>query len=703
MDESIYRRQALAGVGAATASVIGGCSVYPRSDETDEPQRTRSVEGSVIGTVVDIDREPIEDAAIEAVRETTVLAETTTDADGRFELEADGPVWLRASHEAYLTQLGQAVPDEPIRIVLTPNAEAVSLSFGGDVMFGRRFYEENSDALSPRYEIDPARRLADHRDILSHIEPVLEHADVTSVNLETPLTTSDWRHPEKLYGFVSHPVAADALADAGVDYVALGNNHVFDALTPGLEETVSTLDSAGISYSGAGMDSDAAWEPAIVSRNGIDIAYLSCTTVTGTAYDIDWSADHGVDETHTLEDGDESLSVPGSAGVAAPTETRLSEAVESATARADVVVVQIHGGNEYQREPTPRLETLTDVAAEAGADLVVNHHPHVVGGIERRHGALVAWTLGNLVFDQELWETLRSYVLTAHVTEDGVVRASINPVLLEGYVPKGVAGRLGSVIGRETAVRSDDSILPTRTGIADTEAVSWSSETVDTTVSGTSDVYASTGSWVDSVDVLEGTVEFGRDRFVTGQFGDYVVDDQRFEGPLWRFGRDGRSAGPPLGRDEGSGLRLARHEDNVDNAILSPRLRLPIDGEELSITGVYRFDHEDGLELSISWYDDTSGGSFERDRFDLSGTGGEWDRFHHRLNRPADATYIDVYLILSPPESGSREAVFDEIRLLEWGDDEPRKDADHLRVDGEANVEFEAREDTVDDLMWEQF
>lgn len=701
------RRISRRGFVQALATSGGVAGMGCLGDWHDEPSdRTGQIRTeSITGIVVDDSGEPIADATLEFLREGSNMAtELTTNGRGHFESEFARPMWARVSHPAYTTRIRAVEPGSEHRFRLS--ADTVSLSFAGDVMFARRFYEENHDPTAPRFRIDENDRLNDHREILRYVSPLLETADITSVNLETPLTTTDWRHPTKTYTLPSHPVAAEALADAGVDYAALGNNHTFDALSTGLEETVDTLDEVDIDCSGAGSSSDEAWQPAYVERDGVTVALLSCTPIVGLSNELHWSADRPRED-HTVRQGGQTRTVPGEAGVAEPTPDRLYDRVERANSDADVVVVQIHGGEAYRRESGKRIEQLSDAAADAGADLVVNHHPHVTGGLEYRGETLVAWTLGNFVFDQEFWETLRSYVLNVEIDANGVERVSIEPILLEGYIPKGVTGEPRREIIRETAGLSSDEFavlddvledpaqLPDRSVAPDDPFVIESEGAIHERVSGA----------LDEIVSHTGTVRVGRDRLLTGEFKDPIVDNQRYEGALWRYGRGSTpTTGAGLGFDGSGGARLSRRADNEDRAFLSPRHRLRVHEEQYTLTTRYRSNADEYAEILVSWYDDRSGNSFTSTAQGLPDTDGDWTRFTLDLQAPANASHVDVFAFLEPPEDGgTREVAFDGIRLIEWTN-RPRggEEYDHLYVDGRLTAEFSVAEldDDIEHVHW---
>lgn len=673
------RRRLLAGLGAGGLAGLAGCAgvtdVFPESGRPgDVPQ---SPTGEVQGRVRDTEGTAVADATVTALGVGgTRLARTTTDTEGRFELEVARPVWLRTRAAGYQERVVAAAPGTRAEPVLVDARDTATLTLGGDVMFGRRFHEPSGDDLNPRLWIRRERRRRDHDRVLAPVTPALEAADLTSLNLESPLTTRGLRHPEKRYTFVSHPVAAEALADAGVDHVALGNNHAFDALTPGLRDTVGHLDGAGVAHSGAGLDTGAAWQPATTEVGGLRVAVVSCSDVVGGRYDLHWSADREAGRPTTVREGGRSTTVAAGVGVAEAGVDRLARRVTAARSAADVVVVQIHGGEQYVPAPTDRLRRLVGAATDAGADLVACHHPHVLGGIERRGGAVVAWSLGNLVFDQTLWPTFPTALLTAAVTADGVVRATFDPLLVDGFVPHGVVGKPRRVVAGRAAGLSGPDARHTGTGLA-LGAGTDPPETTRLSLEGPA-IHAGPGGWVRGVEA--GTVRLGRDLLPTGTFESVDIDGTGYDGPLWRFARDPPASAAGFGVGDGGGVRLRRLAGNSANVVLSNGRRVPVDGP-LTLAARYRTGAARGLTLDVAWYDDTAGPALSRQTRTLPATDG-WTVLTRDLTPPPDATHANVLFVLSPPETGRRTAHVDDVRLLTWAPPsvDGGREYDHLRV-----------------------
>jgi len=663
MSPPVSRRSLLATLGASVTAGLAGCErlteLFPTAGRVDDAPQSRT--GSVTGRVRD-PAAPIADARVEALgRGGTRLGGTRTDGDGTFSLRTNRPVWLRVTAGGYVERTVTARPGTPVGVTLLSADGTAALAFGGDVMFGRRFYEAATDHLAPRHQIRPSSRRSDHERVLADIEPLLQSADLTSVNLESPLTTADIRHPEKSYTFTSHPVAAEVLADVGVNYAALGNNHVFDALDSGLRTTTRELESAGLAHSGAGEDADSAWAPATVEVPGLTVALLSCTTVAGTQYDLHWSADRTDGRPARVSTAEGDRTVPAGAGVAEATADRLERRIEAA--EADIVVVQIHGGEQYQPSPTPKMRRLTDRAVEAGADLVVNHHPHVTGGIEHRDGSVIAWSLGNLVFDQTLWATFPSALLTAYVSADGVRGVAYDPLLLDGFVPRGIVGKPARTLAWRLADRSGERARLTDSGVVTgAGARSTTTETVDFDA-GT--LYGRYAGWIRQVD--PGRVRLGRDLLPTGTFESVDVDETGYDGALWRFSRDPSVSAAEFGVDESGGVRLRRIAGNSADVVLSNSRRIPVDGPLTALTQ-YRTASSDGIEFEAAWYDGTGGESISRDRWALPATDGTWRRYRRALSPPDGATHLNVIVSVSPPRSGRRSVSLDDVRLVAWDD-----------------------------------
>jgi len=208
-----------------------------------------------------------------------------------------------------------------------------------------------------------------------HVAPILADADITVANLEGTFTEGG-SPADKKYVFRTPPRDAAGLALAGIDVVSLANNHALDFGPEGLRDTIAALDAVGIAHSGAGENDAAARRPAIMEVRGLRIAFLSYAATA--------------DATPAAPDAD---------GVAWGAVETIREDVMRARGQADLVVVSLHAGNEYEDEPSATQRLLAQAAVEAGATLVLGHHPHVLQGWEFRGPSFIAYSLGNFVFD----------------------------------------------------------------------------------------------------------------------------------------------------------------------------------------------------------------------------------------------------------------------------------------------------------------
>jgi poly-gamma-glutamate capsule biosynthesis protein CapA/YwtB (metallophosphatase superfamily) len=268
-------------------------------------------------------------------------------------------------------------PRQPPASTAVPG-EAV-LTFAGDVHFAER-----TTALLD----DPATAFGP-------ISQVFQDADLAVVNLETAVTTRGTPEPKK-YLFKAPPSAYQAVRAAGIDAVSLGNNHALDYGRVGLADAIEHARQAGVPVFGAGADADAAWAPWITEVNGTRIALI------------------GISQVHELE---ASWVATGSrAGVAhARNAERSAEAVRAARQQADLVAVYMHWGKEGSQCPTAEMRSFARLLADAGADLIVGTHAHLLLGDGWLGDTFVAYGLGNFLW---WWND-------AHSNDTGVLRITL--------------------------------------------------------------------------------------------------------------------------------------------------------------------------------------------------------------------------------------------------------------------------------------
>jgi poly-gamma-glutamate capsule biosynthesis protein CapA/YwtB (metallophosphatase superfamily) len=295
---------------------------------------------------------------------------------------------------------------------------------------------------------------------------LLHGADLVFANLECPLTSRS-APADKLVAFRSDPRLARDLVAAGVDVVTLANNHMYDQGVLGMFDTLAALRVAGVAAVGAGEHLGAALAPAILPAQGLRIAFLGVATTLpvgcAAAPDRPGLAPIRVTTSYVADPS----GLEETPGIAPFVETRawsgdveaVVAAVRAARRQADACVVGIHWGvpngwvAQFQDPLATYQRPLARALVDAGADVVVGHHPHVLHGIEMLEGRPVFYSLGNFVFHTlrvgvqpalrrpdppYSWRSLRSPTnldsAVALVTLDAerVATTEIVPVLLNG-------------------------------------------------------------------------------------------------------------------------------------------------------------------------------------------------------------------------------------------------------------------------------
>jgi poly-gamma-glutamate capsule biosynthesis protein CapA/YwtB (metallophosphatase superfamily) len=314
-----------------------------------------------------------------------------------------------ASFFALLIGLLLLVPNLPLtptpaaQEVSQPPASAVpakrderTLLFVGDIMLSR--------AVGARMQAEK-----DWAYPFEKIAGALRAADLTIGNLECPVSDQG-KNQYHLYSFRADPKALGGLNEAGFGVVSLANNHMYDWGAPALLDTVRRVREAGVRTVGAGQNDLEAHYPLVVDLAGVRLAFLAYVDV----------------------EPKDATAGPDRPGVAWLEAERVVADIRFARSLADVLVVLPHWGIEYAKLPSRNQVALAHQMIDAGADLVIGSHPHVVQPVEPYHSRWIAYSLGNFVFDQKDSATHKGLMLkvTLHGKQVGdlmMIPISINP------------------------------------------------------------------------------------------------------------------------------------------------------------------------------------------------------------------------------------------------------------------------------------
>lgn len=293
----------------------------------------------------------------------------------------------------------------------------------GDINLGRRLAKERllqGDTLYPFLVL---------RDSLAA-------ADITFGNLESPIAP-DRDAPDSDFVFTAPPAAAAALAQAGFDIVSTANNHAWDGGRAALEETMRQLTRAGVRFVGSGFGRDMAEQPVILERRGWRVAFFAVTRA--------WNPAPYAFQEHA-----------GAEWIAWGDTGWIHPAIRAVRAshRADLIVVSVHGGTEFADAPPKHIEDLERGLVDAGADLVLAHHPHVLQPVVWYEGKPIVQSLGNFVFLQGKPWTRLSAILRVVVTPGPPRRMRLSAIPVRaGHQPTLATGAAADSVRRRLRVR----------------------------------------------------------------------------------------------------------------------------------------------------------------------------------------------------------------------------------------------------------
>lgn len=274
-------------------------------------------------------------------------------------------------------------------------SDPVTIVFAGDVLI--------AEAMEQYYDAAGVTRL-----VSEELLAEMQNADICMVNNEFQFSNRGTPMEDKQFTFQTDPKYVQILLDMGVDIVSLANNHSLDFGTEALQDTFATLDDAGILYAGAGDSKERAEELQIIEVNGKKFGFLAATRVIPVSA---WNVEYRQPGLFTTYD-----------------DTRLIECIEEAKENCDFLTVYVHWGIEREAYPQDYQTGIAKHCFEAGADVVIGAHPHVLQGIEFMDGKPVFYSLGNYIFAQTI---ARTALVKVEVYDDGEAVYSLIPAYAE--------------------------------------------------------------------------------------------------------------------------------------------------------------------------------------------------------------------------------------------------------------------------------
>jgi poly-gamma-glutamate synthesis protein (capsule biosynthesis protein) len=353
----------------------------------------------------------------DVVQDTTTLTPRLTSAAGASEsgLEADNPEG---------TTSDASIDD----------VNPVTISFVGDVFTSEQMYKNYTESGITGV-------------VSENILDIFQNSDIMVANHEYCSTDLDDTNALSFQKWIEQSATKNEflLNKLGIDVVSVANNHIFDYGEQGFIDTLNGIKNLGITYVGGGLDFDDATNAKVVNAENKSIAFFASNEVIT---DTEWI----VTDEHCGMNGLYDWS---------DTYTKMLENIGKASAsdNIDLVVVMLHFGTEKQYEQTTRQELMAKACIDAGADIVIGSHAHVVQGIEYYNGGMIFYGLGNFLFSNYQSDTM---LVTITLNQDDTYSAKIIPCSSYLYYTQDVTTStvfdLLNTYSPNAAVRADGSV-----------------------------------------------------------------------------------------------------------------------------------------------------------------------------------------------------------------------------------------------------
>ncbi|MBX4191407.1 MAG: CapA family protein [Candidatus Doudnabacteria bacterium] len=281
-----------------------------------------------------------------------------------------------------------------------PTSKATTIFFAGDIMLSRnvagKIYEKENPNL-PFLETSG----------------IIQSSNIAFANLESPFNNEGRHSVQNSLIFNADPIFVNGLKFAGFDILSTANNHVLDQGQKGIDYTIDWLTANNIVYTGTRHSKAQVVDPIIKHNDIILFGFL--------AYSYTAENDGGKTKSPYVNDFYN-------------VEKMKQDVIDMKGHTADAVIVSMHAGTEYSRQPTEDQIKFAHSAIDAGADIVIGHHPHWIQTVENYKGKWIFYSLGNFVFDQ-MWSDDTREGLTLQVTysDNAIQKIELKPVIIDNY------------------------------------------------------------------------------------------------------------------------------------------------------------------------------------------------------------------------------------------------------------------------------
>ena len=274
-------------------------------------------------------------------------------------------------------------------------------TFVGDIMMDRG--------------VEQVAKRSGYASLFENVSYLWENSDYVLGNLESAVLNkdkSDYTKADKEIHLATVPEAIEALKEVGFNLMGVSNNHLADFGRKGVIDTLNILDRYELDYVGAGRNLEEAKKYHLTEVNNIKIATVAISDVIPKG----------------------ASAQENKAGILSINSSGYLEVINDASEEADLTIVIAHFGEEYV-DVTEEQETLAHDYIDAGADIVIGGHPHIVQPVETYKDGIIFYSIGNFVFDQGLTRTKDSMVINFTINEDGGSQFEVIPVRIKDAIP----------------------------------------------------------------------------------------------------------------------------------------------------------------------------------------------------------------------------------------------------------------------------